>query len=51
MMAHLPTWQGLPVDIKAVIERNAAKYVRQQREEQGTLNASLRADFAKRASI
>jgi len=37
LMAHLPTWQALPADIKAVIERNAAKYVRQQRDEQGAL--------------
>jgi tripartite ATP-independent transporter DctP family solute receptor len=51
LMAHLPTWQGLPSDIRAVIERNAAKYVRQQREEQGALNASLRADFTKRGIV
>jgi tripartite ATP-independent transporter DctP family solute receptor len=31
LMAHLPTWQRLPADLQAVIERNAAKYVRQQR--------------------
>jgi TRAP-type transport system periplasmic protein len=43
LMAHLPTWKGLPDDVKAVIERNAAKYVRQQRDEQEMLNASPRA--------
>jgi tripartite ATP-independent transporter DctP family solute receptor len=48
MMAHLPTWNGLPEDIKAVIERNVTKYVRLQREEQGRLNAGLRADFEAR---
>ena len=42
LMSHLVTWKGLPDDIRAVIERNAAKYVRQQREDQGRLNASLR---------
>src|ERR1700754_255937 len=42
LMAHLPRWQALPADIKVVIERNAAKYVRQQREDQGTLNHGLR---------
>jgi TRAP-type transport system periplasmic protein len=48
LMSHLPTWQKLPNDIKAVIERNATKYVRQQREDQGRLNASLRDSFAAR---
>src|ERR1700726_1354036 len=38
LMAHLATWQGLPDDIKTVIDRNAAKYVRQQRDDQGKLN-------------
>ena len=35
LMAHLATWRGLPDDIKAVIERNATKYVRQQRDGAG----------------
>jgi TRAP-type transport system periplasmic protein len=48
LMAHLRTWQGVPDDIKAVIERNAAKSVRQQREEQGKLNAGLRDTFVAR---
>ena len=48
LMANFATWRTLPDDIKAVIERNAAKYVRQQREDQGRLNASLRADLAAR---
>jgi len=48
LMAHLSTWMALPDEIKAVIENNAAKYVRQQREEQGKLNAGLRATFAAR---
>src|SRR3954447_10849435 len=48
LMAHLPTWQALPDEIKAVIERNAVKYVRQQREEQGKLNAGLRDTFVAR---
>ena len=37
--------ERLPDDIKAVITRNVTKFVRQQREEQGKLNASLRDDF------
>jgi len=48
LMAHLATWKGVPEDIKAVIERNASKYVRQQREDQGKLNASLRDSFVTR---
>jgi TRAP-type transport system periplasmic protein len=48
LLAHLPTWRSLPDDIKAVIDRNAGTYVRRQREAQGKLNASLRADFAAR---
>jgi tripartite ATP-independent transporter DctP family solute receptor len=47
-MAHLDTWKRVPDDIKAVIERNVAKYVRQQREDQGALNASLRQSLAAR---
>jgi TRAP-type transport system periplasmic protein len=43
LMAHLATWQGLPPDIRAVIERNADIYVRRQREDQAKLNADLRA--------
>jgi tripartite ATP-independent transporter DctP family solute receptor len=50
-MAHLATWRGIPDDIKAVIERNCATYVRQQREDQGALNASLRASFASRLTF
>jgi len=48
LMAHLATWQGLPDDIKTVIDRNAVKYVRQQRDDQGKLNASLRESFVTR---
>jgi TRAP-type transport system periplasmic protein len=47
-MAHLATWKGLPDDIKSVIERNVTKAVRQQRDDQGKLNASLRNDLAGR---
>src|SRR4030081_90436 len=33
-MAHPATWKALPDDINGVIERNATKYVRQQRQDQ-----------------
>src|ERR1700731_1451466 len=44
-MAHLATWRGLPDDIKDVITRNVTKYVRQQRIDQGSVNAGLRDKF------
>lgn len=44
-MAHLATWRGLPDDIKDVITRNVTNYVRQQRIDQGNVNASLRDKF------
>lgn len=51
LMAHLATWQGLPPDIRAVIERNADIYVRRQREDQAKLNADLRADLVARGLV
>lgn len=48
LMAHRPTWQRLPDDIKSVIERNVTAHVRQQRADQSALNASLRQDLAHR---
>jgi tripartite ATP-independent transporter DctP family solute receptor len=44
-MAHLATWRGLPDDIKGVVTRNVTKYVRQQRSDQGQINAALRDRF------
>src|SRR5262245_32058295 len=48
LMAHLPTWQRLPDNIKTVIERNVVAHVRQQRADQDALNARLRQDLAGR---
>lgn len=50
-MANLATWKALPDDIKAVIEHNVTRYVRQQRQDQASLNASLRDDFARRGLV
>ena len=50
-MAHLATWKALPEDISAAIERNVAKYVRAQRQDQAALNAALREDFVKRGLV
>jgi len=51
LMANSTAWKAIPHDIKAVIERNAAKYVRLQRIEQGERNASLRGDMEKRGLV
>jgi tripartite ATP-independent transporter DctP family solute receptor len=48
MLAHLPTWNRLPDDVKSTIDRNVAKYVRLQREDQERANARLRAELTKR---
>jgi tripartite ATP-independent transporter DctP family solute receptor len=50
-MAHLATWKALPDDIRSVIGRNVTNYVRQQRQDQAALNASLRGDFVKRGLV
>jgi len=38
-------------DIKAVIERNAAKYVRLQRQDQENMNRRLRAELERRGVV
>lgn len=51
LIAHLPTWRGLPADVRAVIARNAAKYVRLQRADQSRVNAALRTTLASRGLV
>ena len=51
MLAHLPTWKRLPGDIKAVIERNVATYVRLQRQDQQKLNMQARPAFFRRLAV
>ena len=51
LMAHRPTWQRLPDDIRTVIERNAVAHVRRQRADQDAFNASLRHDLAARGLV
>ena len=51
LMAHRGTWTRLPTSLQTVIERNAAKYVRAQREDQRDLNAKLRAGLAARGPV
>jgi tripartite ATP-independent transporter DctP family solute receptor len=51
LLAHLPTWMRLPDDIKRVIDRNVAKYVRLQRADQERANARLRAELTARGLV
>jgi tripartite ATP-independent transporter DctP family solute receptor len=50
-LAHLPTWNRLPADIKSVIERNVARFVRLQRTDQDTANTRLRTQLAQRREL
>ena len=47
-MAHLPTWQKYPADVRTIIDRNVTKYVRLQRDDQERANNTLRPSLAKR---
>jgi TRAP-type transport system periplasmic protein len=51
LMANLGLWRKLPADLQAVIERNATKYVRLQREDQGAFNGSLRNVLTERGMV
>jgi Tol biopolymer transport system component len=51
MLAHLPTWKRLPDGVKTAIERNAARYVRLQRQDQQALNMEARRALARRLAI
>jgi tripartite ATP-independent transporter DctP family solute receptor len=51
LLAHLATWNRLPENVKAVIDRNVTKYVRLQRQDQESANARLRADLARRGLV
>jgi tripartite ATP-independent transporter DctP family solute receptor len=51
MLAHLPTWNRLPGGIQAAIERNVARYVRLQRQDQQKLNTEARSALGRRLAI
>jgi TRAP-type transport system periplasmic protein len=51
LLAHLPTWKGLPGDVTTVIERNVTKYVRLQRRDQEQANTRLRSALAQRGLL
>jgi len=48
LLAHLPTWRRIPADLQAIIDRNVAKYVKLQRQEQIAANTRLRTELAAR---
>lgn len=50
-MAHGPTWQRLPADIQATIDRNVTKYVRLQRQDQAKMNQDMRGGLARRGLV
>jgi TRAP-type transport system periplasmic protein len=41
LIANLKVWQGLPADVQRIIERNAEKYVRLQRQDTDKMNHEL----------
>jgi len=48
LLAHRPTWQRIPADLQAIIDRNVAKYVKLQRQDQIAANTRLRMELATR---
>jgi tripartite ATP-independent transporter DctP family solute receptor len=48
LLAHLPTWQRLPKDLQAIVDRNVTKHVKLQRQDQIAANARLRTELAAR---
>lgn len=51
LMAHRPTWNGLPADVRAIIERNVTSYVRRQRDEQEMFNTGLKSTLVARGCV
>src|SRR5207253_4721727 len=51
LLAHLPTWRRLPDDVRKIVERNVAIYVRLQRRDQETSNRRLRKELAGRGLV
>jgi tripartite ATP-independent transporter DctP family solute receptor len=50
-MAHLPTWQRMPADIRTIIDRNVTRFVRLQRQDQERANSTLRPELEKRGLV
>src|SRR5436190_9672885 len=48
LLAHLPTWQRIPADLQAIVDRNVARHVKLQRQDQIAANTRLRTELATR---
>jgi TRAP-type transport system periplasmic protein len=51
LLAHLRTWRRLPGDVAAIIEREAATFVRLQRQDQEKMNRLARTTLARRGLV
>jgi TRAP-type transport system periplasmic protein len=51
LLAHLPTWNRIPRDLQAIVDRNVTKYVRLQRQDQDAMNARLRSELQARGLV
>jgi tripartite ATP-independent transporter DctP family solute receptor len=51
LLAHLRTWRRLPSDVAAIIERQAATFVRLQRQDQERMNRLARTTLARRGLV
>ena len=51
LIANLKKWESFPADVQGSINRNGAKYARLQRQDNYTLNHSLRAKLEQRGMI
>jgi TRAP-type transport system periplasmic protein len=47
-LAHLPTWQRVPAELRTTIDRNVTTFVRLQRQDQERMNSTLRAAQSRR---
>ncbi|HEV2200841.1 MAG TPA: TRAP transporter substrate-binding protein [Bryobacteraceae bacterium] len=51
LLANLKTWQALPADVQAAIERNTQKATRLQRADAAGLNRKLRGELTQRGMV
>ena len=51
LIANLKMWQGLPADVQRIIERNAEKYVKLQRDDTDKMNHDLPPRLTQRGMV
>jgi tripartite ATP-independent transporter DctP family solute receptor len=51
LFANLKRWEGLPADVRSIIEQTVPAFVRRQRQENQALNERLRKDLLARGMI